>query len=426
MEFNVQNYGNNTYLVCNPGIGQNIDSFTYGMISNNQIKGLLPVTRSSINGNVTLKYLISSKISVKNYFFSSGKVNRNDVLNFISNVCDSVLDFQEYMLGTEEFVWDADYIYIDPVKGDISLVCMPVQGFCSTITLKNFLLNLIVKSKVNELENVDYVAIILNNLNSSDTVDVKKLRELMRDLKAADTKYVKPADEGTAQVNIDKDLHAQTSKELSGGKYGVLPAPPDKLPEKAADDAPKGIKGILGQILNKDKNTASNKKKHDDIPSVFGGIEIPGMEEKTDSPKAVTAPDNLLNQKEAGYNGIVDEDTAFFEQKEEDTTFYYEESPDLKENVFLMKLTGEKYVLDSAYYVLGSALDCNGIISGNKLISRHHAVIIQRNNMYYISDLHSKNHTRVNEIPVEPDEEKLLNNGDVIRLANITLKFTAQ
>lgn len=60
----------------------------------------------------------------------------------------------------------------------------------------------------------------------------------------------------------------------------------------------------------------------------------------------------------------------------------------------------------------------DGVIPFNNMISRRHAMIIYRNNAYYIIDLASSNHTYLNKKRVPPDTPCKLENGSTVRLAN--------
>lgn len=70
-------------------------------------------------------------------------------------------------------------------------------------------------------------------------------------------------------------------------------------------------------------------------------------------------------------------------------------------------------------FVIGKKHElCDGVIDFNKMISRSHCKINRRGNQYTITDLQSANGTFVNKIKLQPNQPHLINNGDVIRLAN--------
>ena len=72
--------------------------------------------------------------------------------------------------------------------------------------------------------------------------------------------------------------------------------------------------------------------------------------------------------------------------------------------------------------VIGSlAAYCNVVIQ-SELISRMHICIYQEENGYYIEDMNSTNGTFVNDKQILPQQKHFLENGDVLRLANLVYK----
>lgn len=70
-------------------------------------------------------------------------------------------------------------------------------------------------------------------------------------------------------------------------------------------------------------------------------------------------------------------------------------------------------------FVIGKKPElCDGVIDFNKMISRSHCRINRRGQQYTITDLQSANGTYVNRVRLQPNQPQLINNGDVIRLAN--------
>ena len=64
-------------------------------------------------------------------------------------------------------------------------------------------------------------------------------------------------------------------------------------------------------------------------------------------------------------------------------------------------------------------------IVGNSTIGRVHASVELRGGVCYIIDLHSKNKTKINQIPLEPEREYALKDGDKVQLSNEVFIFKA-
>ena len=65
----------------------------------------------------------------------------------------------------------------------------------------------------------------------------------------------------------------------------------------------------------------------------------------------------------------------------------------------------------------------NYCIGGNSTVSRSHAQIIKRNQMYFVKDLNSTNHTYVNGEYVMPGKEIQIFDGDVLMLSDEEFEF---
>lgn len=62
-------------------------------------------------------------------------------------------------------------------------------------------------------------------------------------------------------------------------------------------------------------------------------------------------------------------------------------------------------------------------VADNNAVSRAHAIISNRDGVFYIEDTNSKNHTYVNDVMIQPGTGVQLNHGDKLRLANEDFEF---
>lgn len=102
-------------------------------------------------------------------------------------------------------------------------------------------------------------------------------------------------------------------------------------------------------------------------------------------------------------------------------------SPDtsVKQNPYLIrKKNNEKIAVNKPNFRIGkekSFVDC--FIGDNTAISRNHAIIIVRDNSYFIVDTNSLNHTFVNGTMIQSNVEIPIASGDKITLANEEFEF---
>jgi DNA-binding response OmpR family regulator len=89
-----------------------------------------------------------------------------------------------------------------------------------------------------------------------------------------------------------------------------------------------------------------------------------------------------------------------------------------RENAILILQQGNapsrKWTLDREEYVIGRLPECD-IVLPDRLVSRHHARLFQKNGSFWIEDMGSKNGTYVNGEPVVSPRQ--LKDGDEIQIA---------
>ena len=82
-------------------------------------------------------------------------------------------------------------------------------------------------------------------------------------------------------------------------------------------------------------------------------------------------------------------------------------------------------IVNKDSYVIGkNAAMVDGVVSFNKLISRVHCQIDRRGNDITVTDLESANGTFVNRVKLIPRNPAVIQNGDVIRMANSDFQVT--
>ncbi len=73
-------------------------------------------------------------------------------------------------------------------------------------------------------------------------------------------------------------------------------------------------------------------------------------------------------------------------------------------------------------FVIGKSPEADGQLVISKYIGRRHCQIERHSGQYYITDLESVNHTWLNRGVLQPNKPYRLNNGDVVRLANVDFR----
>lgn len=179
MDFIFESQGTHTYLVYTVAQDDTIDSMSLGMLTNNKISGLAPALFMQMDTTKFIKYDVSAKISVKQFF--TGQVNRKRLLGVFNGIVDAMLSAEDYMIDVNSILLDLDYIFADVSTCESVLVCLPiVSDDLSNRDLGAFFKNIMFTTQFDQTENCDHVAKIINYLNSSPVfslLDFKKLLE---------------------------------------------------------------------------------------------------------------------------------------------------------------------------------------------------------------------------------------------------------
>lgn len=119
--------------------------------------------------------------------------------------------------------------------------------------------------------------------------------------------------------------------------------------------------------------------------------------------------------------------TMLLETSDYETTFLSNDDIKIVKAFLVRVITNEVIPIDKSIFKIGRSKESSDYyISGNNKISRQHASIITREGAYYLLDNQTINSTRLNGIYLNPNEEKLLKNGDIIKLANEDFIFQQQ
>ena len=178
MNFTYENQGTHTYLVYTVTGDDAIDTMSLGMITNNKIHGLAHTLYTQMDSTKFIKYDVSAKIPVKQFF--SGVVNKKRLLGVFNGIVDALLCSEDYMIDVNSILLDMDYIFADVSTCETVLICLPiVSDDLSARDLGAFFRNIMISTQFDQTENCDYMARILNFLNSRPVFSLADFKQLL-------------------------------------------------------------------------------------------------------------------------------------------------------------------------------------------------------------------------------------------------------
>lgn len=181
MNFTYETQENATYLVYSIAEGDVLDTVSLGMIMNNKVPGLAPVFFAQMDAQKFLRYNVSSKISVQQFF--DGVVTRNKLVGVFSGIIDAMLAIEDYMIDTNTMLLDLNYIYTDVSTYDTHMICWPVvRENEAKQDLATFFKNIVFGTKFDQTENCEYVAKLLTYFNSATSFSLVEFKKVLDDI----------------------------------------------------------------------------------------------------------------------------------------------------------------------------------------------------------------------------------------------------
>lgn len=228
MSFTYENQGNNTYLVYKIGASDNVDTMSLGMITNNKIDGIVPTLFTQSDTDRFIKYNISAKVSAKE--FLSGVVNKKRLLGVFISVLKAIKSTEEYMIDARSLLIDLEHIYVDVSKCDAMLVCLPLVRQNESVNIPMFFKQIMFSTQFDQNENCDYVAQIINYLNSTPVFSVEAFEKILMDIDA-------------------DNLNIAASKAVVGQQKPVQPQ------SQSQSQPPKPMQPAMNQLKNSQAQT---------------------------------------------------------------------------------------------------------------------------------------------------------------------------
>ena len=220
--FNYENQGSYTYLVYQIAETDSIDSMSLGMLTNNKIPGLAPVIFTQMDDKKYLKYNVSSKISVKQFF--EGQVNKKRLLGVFNGIVSALLSLEDYMIDANCAILDLNYIFADVSSCDTVVICLPVVENNSSVDIASFFKTIMFSTQFDQTENCDHVARIINYLNSTPVFSLVDFKAIIDSLNSAPASSKQPV--------VQPKVQPAPSVQQKPVQQPVVQAPPQQVAQQ--------------------------------------------------------------------------------------------------------------------------------------------------------------------------------------------------
>ncbi len=481
--FTYENNSTSSFLVINMSSNEKILEYQIEMLHNNSCQGILSLNVRQKNDEIKLYYNITSKLTLKQ-FLKRKKLSKIEFINILTGITETLIKSKEYFLYDNGFIIDEELIYINPSSLETEMAYIPVSLDTNAgQSFKSFLGKLIISSvKIDEDSSGSYIQKILNYLKQDD-FSISDFDKLLKDIKNKESKekllgnkesnhplqksihiHKDTADpkENVRHVNI-KDNGAETIGNKRINKIETAKESDEEI--ETAIKKKYHPKYIIIAILSQIPIIITLVFSLDTIIAVAGDAisgylgaalivaaidillfrylfkeehmeEIKISNRKIESKSSLTGPSVNMSKREK-YS--TKESSAKMDSHIKDEEVYElvnRNSPNQNETVILDKESKEyaylqrmnngiidNVAITKENFIIGRLPNYADYLIENSAIGRTHAEIFRREDKYFIKDLNSKNGTFINEARIDSNKEYHINNGDILKFANIEYTF---
>lgn len=446
-----------------------IDSFSEGMLKNNEIKGVLSISFQQIDDQrfyyFDTSYLISMKQFIKN------DIQKKDLIHIFISIIDTYLSLNDYLIEDKCLLLNIDDLYIDQVSKDVKCVCLPLTNLEKNKTIYEFIREMMMSVRYSNEDN-SYITKILNYINSSSDSPLEDLKNFLiiidnennfvnqisqqtvissknSEIKSEtpitieEKKIETPIDSIPRDIKIEKQMTSEKpikaivkkqkeiGKEIPKNSKGRIPTLKKRNIEDSKEEPKKPVKEKK-RLFGNSKKEEKDQKKLSKIPSKKNKeSKIPTMSKRISGEEAKKSLTGGIQRevKPTYQEDITQIQTAGTTVLGEGTTVLGVGTTVLSDTTKhsygkLTRIsTQQSIVITVNNFRIGKDESNSFAIIDNSTISRQHAEIISKEGRFYITDLNSTNKTYVDGIRVKPGSFIEIFDGSRIKLANEDLIF---
>lgn len=442
-----ENHSNGSYMIYHIQPEESVNTIVLGMVTNNDIEGILKMSKVQVNSEIQIRYSISAKRQLKEYL-QNEHLTSDEILDILFSILNTIVNAQEYMIRPEEFVLDTEYIYIDIHTKKPYIMCVPV--ILKQTSAQN--IGIFVKTYIYSIgyTDTDKDVLAVNNRIMSATNNKKTVAEfrdavrkemlIRHDGQQKNTAY--DHSEIPNKNNADNHIveaekkhkiqypNTETEKK-SGLNFGYNAASNDDMSNRQSEisenkKASSGLNVAAFEIpggMNISKKI-SEKKGKSSGKGLFSGLSKRLTKNNVQGDKKVSVNPivPLETARPKPYNPAVEEQAAVLETS--DKTILSNQIYTSQNNSSLLRVrNNEIIIIDKEYFKLGRDREKVDYQISNPLVSKEHAAIIRRGSDYYITDINFSNHTYVDGKMLNNGEEVMLRDNSQIRIADENFVF---
>lgn len=425
-------YGSPVYTL---DAGEELSVFDDGMIMNNTINGIMNYVYEQRGYERIISYNAVSGIRLS--VLRGKNLGMRQIVSILSSIADVINSAVEYMLIETNFVFDDDFIFIDPNTFSVQMVYVPSESFMGK-TFVQYIKEFITNGVFDPNESADYRMRILNFVNANPQITAQQIKSFLQNLHSQpvvpnqqpiitpQTDKQKPAENNIPAVNIPPVQPKSVTNEPAAQKHKIFGGFGKKNEKKPAPVPKQNSSGIMaGMMIPGEESVMPQNNQVVQPPQtpVKQQPQQPQKLQKQQQPNVSPAPAAMPAVGAPAAAAVID-----------NSADYSGGTVLINRNIgapgkftgCLISSKGNRIIIDKPNFMIGKA-NVNGIPNdfdiNNLSVSRQHAIITTKENRFYVVDSSSLNGTFVNGSRLQAHVEVELHNGDFVTFANEVFKF---
>lgn len=427
---------------------EEMDTVTYGMITNNKIEGIIDCSYVQIDEDKMFRFNVSDLVSFRDYF--QREIKKKELLNICYSLAIVVQELNSYMIDSNRMILDRDYMYINVRTNQTNIIVLPIETDKDSGNLHGFLKELLFEVEIDQNEDITYFATLIKLLGSNFHLDefIRKLDELKSSeqiIKKKEPVEINHMETKTSVVQEERVVIRETKmpqqEPLEKLIQDDVKTPEFEMPIQEKKAVIERKKGLFGSLFKKEEKTKSKSKKekrtkeagfakHKNTDFIIPGqepttlnksheqIPFPESTKSTDSGHIIgTASQHQIRRTDRNFG-----ETVVLEEESE-TTLLAEDVEDNSYPYLINKKNLEKIEIKNAYFRIGKSSDNDYVVQGNNTVSKYHAWIETKEGQCYIVDNNSKNHTYIDNQKLTAQTKYPLYDGNILKISNEVFEF---
>ena len=379
--------------------------FQFLMLQNNEIAGLLPVSRQLINGIGSYQYDVSARQSIRKYY-ELQEIGYREIVNLILSLHITLQGMKEYLLEEDSLVLEPDYIFYSRETEEVGFLFYPLQHVPfqkSMHGLSEFLLS---RADHNDARAVEIVYQLFKDTRN-ENFTMKSLMAMIEQLEIeGQEEHERP---GRQQFSKVQDISVAGREE--GAEYSRTEEPQIQYEKWRRFAVLCSSVGVLGTLIY-----------------VYGLHYTPGLWSYVTMITSLTVILVILFQRCAEKfeesrlrlrEETMQRDSVIQTNLVAQTEHVASIEPMASTDHQLVSLNGGQEIpfLMKLPLTIGNQKECAAIVIEDEVVSALHARIHEEEGKLLLTDLNSLNGTYHNGELLHPSETVEINVGDILAFA---------